>query len=209
MTVTWEPSTPSHLWMRIVALWAHQTIRVFECGSGECRWLFLMFIYFVFWVLHRLNVIFSVNLTKCHCIISYLLKCVTFGFAFSYFWVPVVFKVHLGPPSFVKSFSQEEKQSALWLSSAVFGSHTFYCSVLLSLSINEKSGHKLSSRHLHSRQSWHSCAANLLWLMASVFFTCLCFHGSLFSPWSLHCTLTMIQQKIPWALDLVANCKVL
>lgn len=37
MTVTWELSTPSPLLMRIVGLWAHQTTRVLEFGSGKYR----------------------------------------------------------------------------------------------------------------------------------------------------------------------------
>lgn len=39
MTVTWEPSTPSPLLMRIVGLSARRTTRVFEFGSGKYRLL--------------------------------------------------------------------------------------------------------------------------------------------------------------------------
>lgn len=37
MTVTWEPSTPSPLWMKIGDLSVRQTTRVFVFGSGEWR----------------------------------------------------------------------------------------------------------------------------------------------------------------------------
>lgn len=36
-TATWEPSTPSPLWMRTGASWARRTTRAFEFGSGKHR----------------------------------------------------------------------------------------------------------------------------------------------------------------------------